>query len=190
MAGFRVLLDTCVLVPIVKTDLLLTLARRHAFHPLWSDAILDELSRTIVLVNPNISGDRAAERIQNMNDAFEDALVRDWEPLEACITGLPDPDDRHVVAAAIRGNAAAIVTDNIKHFPDAALAPWGIHAVGSDDFLVDSLDLSKSRMLACLIEMAEKRTNPKLTVDNIVEALERAGAARFVREIRSLLDDD
>ncbi|MDY6810872.1 MAG: hypothetical protein SW127_17975 [Actinomycetota bacterium] len=52
-----------------------------------------------------------------MNDAFEDALIEGWEPLEDGIRGLPDPNDRHVVAAAVRGSAAAIVTDNLKHFP-------------------------------------------------------------------------
>ena len=52
-----------------------------------------------------------------MNDAFEDALIEGWGPLEAAIHGLPDPDDRHVVAAAVRGSAAAIVTDNVKDFP-------------------------------------------------------------------------
>ncbi|UVF77803.1 hypothetical protein [Gordonia mangrovi] len=42
-----------------------------------------------------------------MNDAFEDALIEGWEPLEDGIRGLPDPNDRHVVAAAVRGSAAA-----------------------------------------------------------------------------------
>jgi predicted nucleic acid-binding protein len=91
MSGFRVVLDTCVLVPIVKADLLLTLARRGAFHPLWSDAIMDELSRAIVKVNPNVTEERAAARIQDMNHAFEDAMVEGWEPLEECIIGPTRP---------------------------------------------------------------------------------------------------
>jgi predicted nucleic acid-binding protein len=190
MSGFRVVLDTCVLVPIVKADLLLTLARRGAFHPLWSDAIMEELSRAIVKVNPDVTEERAAARILDMNNAFEDALVDGWEPLEGCIAGLPDPDDRHVVAAAVRGNAAAIVTDNIKHFPDDALEPWGLHAVSSDEFLLDALDLSKSGMLSCLIEMVEKRKHPPVTVENILASLERASAGKFAREVLSILNDE
>jgi predicted nucleic acid-binding protein len=173
----------------VKADLLLSLARRQAFHPLWSDAILTELSRAIVKVNPNVTEERAALRLGYMNEAFEDAVVRGWEPLEQCITGLGDPNDRHVVAAAVRGNAAAIVTDNIKHFPSEALEPWGLHAVTSDDFLLDALDLNEHRVLGCLVEMTEKRRQPPVTVEDILVTLERAGVAAFTRKVRSILGD-
>ncbi|MEV6214580.1 PIN domain-containing protein [Nocardia sp. NPDC051833] len=111
MSGFRVVLDACVLVPIVKSDLLLTLAKRHAFCPLWSERILDEVSRAVVKVNPRMTEERIARRVDGMNAAFEDACVEGWEPLEQCVTGLRDAADRHVVAAAVRGNAAAIVTE-------------------------------------------------------------------------------
>lgn len=78
MSGFRAVLDTCVLVPIVKADLLLTLARRQAFHPLWSEAILQELERTLVEVRPGMTQERAFVRIGDMNSGFEDALVTGW----------------------------------------------------------------------------------------------------------------
>lgn len=189
MSGFRVVLDTCVLVPIVKADLLLTLAGRQAFHPIWSNAILRELSRAIVIANPMMTQERAAARIVDMNTTFEDALIEGWEPVRDCVSGILDPGDRHVVAAAVRGNAAAIVTDSAKHFPDEALRQWGLHAVTSDDFLLDLLDLNQSGMLGCLIEMSSKRRNPPTTVDNLIAALERAGIPRFARELRSILDD-
>lgn len=189
MSGFRVVLDTCVLVPIVKADLLLTLAGRQAFHPIWSDTILGELSRAMVIANPTMTKERATARIADMNAAFEDALVEGWEPIEDCVSGLPDLDDRHVVAAAVRGNAAAIVTDNAKDFPDEALRAWGVHAVTSDDFLLDLLDLNQSGMLSCLIEMSTKRRNPPTTVDDLIATLERAAVPKFTRELRSILDD-
>ncbi|MFD6389453.1 PIN domain-containing protein, partial [Nocardia sp. NPDC060259] len=118
----------------MKSDLLLTLAKRHAFCPLWSERILDEVSRAVVKVHPRITEERIARRVDGMNAAFEDACVEGWEPLEQCVTGLRDAADRHVVAAAVRGNAAAIVTDNVKHFPVEALDRWGLHAISSDDF--------------------------------------------------------
>lgn len=189
MSGFRVVLDSCVLVPIVKADLLLTLAQRHAFHPLWTDRILDEIGRAIVKVNPTVDRERARRRTDLMNAAFEDAMVVDWEPLEGCVVGLRDVNDRHVVAAAVRGNAAAIVTDNITDFPRDALSPWGLHAVTSDDFLLDVLDLNPHRGIACLIEMSERRRRPPLTVSDLLDRLEQAGAPRFAREARSILDE-
>ncbi|MFV0496220.1 PIN domain-containing protein [Mycobacterium sp.] len=189
MSGFRVVLDTCVLVPIVKADLLLTLAARQAFHPLWSCTILRELSRAIVIANPTMTEERATVRIMDMNAAFEDALVEGWEPIEDCVPGIPDPNDRHAVAAAIRGNAAAIVTDNTKHFPDEALREWGLHAVTSDDFLLDLLDLNPIRMLGCLIEMSDKRRNPPTTADDLIAALERAALPKFAGKLRSIRDD-
>ncbi|MEU4599549.1 PIN domain-containing protein [Nocardia sp. NPDC023988] len=182
-------LDACVLVPIVKSDLLLTLAHRHAFCPLWSDLILDEISRAVVKVNPRMTEERIARRVDGMNAAFEDACVKGWEPLEHCVTGLPDSCDRHVVAAAVRGNAAAIITDNVRHFPDEALERWGIHAIASDDFLLDVLDLNPSVVLSSLIEMVGRRKNPPVTVDDILRALDLANAPRSVREIRSILDE-
>lgn len=182
------MLDTCVLVPIVKADLLLTLACRQAFHPIWSNAILGELSRAIVIANPTMTEERSAARIVDMNAAFEDALVEGWEPIEGHVSGISDPNDRHVIAAAVRGNAAAIVTDNTKHFPDEALRAWWLHAVTSDDFLLDLLDLNQSRMLCRLIEMSGKRRNPPTTVDDLIAALERAAVPSFARELRSILD--
>ncbi|MCV7314317.1 PIN domain-containing protein [Mycolicibacillus parakoreensis] len=187
MSGFQAVLDTCVLVPIVKADLLLTLAMRQAFHPLWSEAILQELERTLVEVRPEMTQERAFGRIGDMNSAFEDALVTGWEPLESCIVGLADPDDRHVDAAAVRGNASAIVTDNIGDFPPEALESWGLHAVTSDDFLLDTLDLNASRVIGCLIEMAARRKNPPAGVGDVLVALERAGAVGFTDAVRSLL---
>lgn len=82
MSVFRVVLDTCVLVPIDQTDLLLTLAQRGIFHPLWSDAILGELSYAILDANPKMTPERVERRLKIMNDAFEDALVEGWEPLD------------------------------------------------------------------------------------------------------------
>lgn len=189
MSGFRVVLDTCVLVPIDQTDLLLTLAQRGIFHPLWSDAILGELSYAILDANPKMTPERVERRLKFMNDAFEDALVEGWEPLENCVTGMKDPDDRHIVAAAIRGNAGAIVTENIKDFPDAALQPWGLHAVRLDEFLLDVLDLSPNAVFASLIEISDKRENPPVTVDQLLSTLARSGAHAFADEVRSLMED-
>ena len=78
-----------------------------------------------------------------MDEAFDDARVEGWEPLEGAI-GLPDRDDRHVVAAALRGRADAIITENVKDFPEEVLGPLGLEAIRLDDFLLDQYDLDPS----------------------------------------------
>jgi hypothetical protein len=76
-----------------------------------------------------------------MDEAFEDARVEGWKRLEATIT-LPDPDDRHVVAAALRGRADAIITTNVRHYPADTLEPLGIEVIHPDNFLLAQLDLA------------------------------------------------
>lgn len=184
MAGFRVVLDACVLVPINKVDLLLTFAEQRAYFPLWSDRIMDETVRGIHRATKGrVSEERARTRVEAMNDAFEDACVEGWEPLEAAIAGMPDPDDRHVVAAAVRGHASAIVTDNTKHFPKAVLEPLGLHTRSSDRFLLDLLHRNPARAVACVAQTADKRGHPPVTTEVFLEALAASGTKGFVREI-------
>ena len=116
MARYTVILDACVLVPVSVADTLLRIAERELYRPTWSQRILDETYDAIADIHPEIPSDRIVGRLDAMNFAFEDALVTDWESLELQID-LPDVDDCHVVAAAIRGRADAIVTANTRDSP-------------------------------------------------------------------------
>ncbi|WP_288831393.1 PIN domain-containing protein [uncultured Corynebacterium sp.] len=102
MTKYSALLDACVLVPISLADTLLRLAEIGLYRPLWSDRILDEVTAAIESVHPDLKGGgKARARARTMDAAFEDASVTGWEDLISAIT-LPDPNDRHVVAAALR----------------------------------------------------------------------------------------
>ena len=184
MAGFRVMLDACVLVPIHKADLLLTFAEHRAFYPLWSNRIMDETVRGINRATKGrVSEATARLRVDAMNDAFDDACVEGWEPLETAISGMPDPDDRHVVAAAVRGHAAAIVTDNTQHFPEAVVEPLGLHIRSSDQFLLDLLHRNPARAVASVAQTADKRRRPPVTTEQFLDALAASGTTDFVRDI-------
>jgi predicted nucleic acid-binding protein len=123
---FSALLDTCVLVPSRARDVLLEVASAGAYRPLWSSAILAELDRTLRLllgkrgVSPEETDAYLMRLFRQLETAFPDALVTGWESLAETVQ-LPDPDDRHVVAAARAGRADVIVTDNLADFPPAAL---------------------------------------------------------------------
>jgi hypothetical protein len=70
-----------------------------------------------------------------MNVAVLDCLVIGFESLEAGLAALPDPDDRHVIAAAVHCGAQEIVTFNLRDFPDVVLRPYGIRAVHANEFV-------------------------------------------------------
>nr|WP_280109786.1 PIN domain-containing protein [Corynebacterium halotolerans] len=167
---------------------MLELARRDAFVPLWSGRILDEVSRAIVKVT-DTPLERARVRGQRMDEAFPDARVENWESLVDSIRGVPDSDDRHVIAAAIEGNASVIVTDNLRDFPDSALEQHSLHAVSSDEFLLDVLDLNQVRVVKALEAMVEKRRRPPVTMDELLYRLERSMAPRFADEMRGIVDE-
>lgn len=121
---YSVLLDACVLVPNALRDALLRLAERGFYRPLWSERILDESAWAVIKVHPELDAHRVCRPLDAMNATFEDALVEGWEQVSAGLD-LPDDNDRHVLAAAVRGGAQVIVTFNVKDFPEDRLLPTG-----------------------------------------------------------------
>jgi predicted nucleic acid-binding protein len=186
LARFTALLDACTVVPIVRADTLLRIAEREMYCPKWSDRIIEEARRAIEKIHPGISTEKIAKRFNDMNKVFDEALVNGWESLVPTIE-LPDPDDRHVVAAAILGGAQLIITDNIKDFPADALEPFGIEAVTADDFLLDQLDLNRRIVLNVIEEQAKFTSNPHLEPQDLIARLEQAGVPRFADEVRRTL---
>lgn len=95
---------------------------------------------------------------------------------------LPDPDDRHVLAAAMRGRADVIVTANVRDFPRETLAPLEIAVVHPDDFLLDQLDLTPRVVLEVLREQAAHTRSPPLTSTDLLARLAKAGVPGFADE--------
>lgn len=185
MASFGAVLDACVLVPVALSDTLLRLAEHELFRPVWSQKILQETRDAILLVHPDMDPSRAEARLHAMDEAFSDASVTGWEAMADGLT-MPDPEDRHVVAAAIRGRAELIVTANIGDFPSDILEPLGLHALSPDDFLLDQLDLAPGITKRALEEQAAATRRPPLTVSDVLDALDRAGVPQFAAAARGL----
>jgi predicted nucleic acid-binding protein len=181
---YAVVLDACVLFPNVLRDTLLTLAEHELFHPLWSDAILDEVRRNVIAkrgVDP-----AAFERtLTLMNSAFDGALVQNWKPVATQVE-LPDADDCHVLAAAVMGSGQAIVTFNITDFPDELLTPHNVSAIHPDAFLLDQLDLSPAQVLSALCRQARRFRNPQMDLAGLLARLERCGVGDFAEEVRRI----
>lgn len=143
---FAAMLDTSALWPSLQRDFLLSLAIEGLYRPLWSSAILDELryheAQKLLRhgENATTAEERARHLIDQMSTAFDDALVMNWEPLEGTF-GLPDPDDEHVVAAALVGGAGVIVTSNLKDFPPPTI-PEPLKVVAPAQFAADTVAVS------------------------------------------------
>ncbi|WP_236241810.1 PIN domain-containing protein [Streptomyces sp. CC228A] len=180
--AFVVVYDACVLYPNVVRDLLIRVALAGMVQAKWSDQILDEMVRALH-EQRGVAPDRLERLRELMNDAVRDVRVIGHEPLMEGLK-LPDPGDRHVLAAAIKAHAQVIVTDNRRHFPDEALTPWGIEAKSADSFLLDLLGLDDRVVYACVRQIAESRRNPPESVDDVLEHMERSGLRRSAAALR------
>ena len=166
---YIVLLDACVLVPISLTDLLLRLAEDPALYsPRWSKEILNEVERTLQKPNFGLSPAKAQYRIACMESAFPEALVTGYESFVAKMEN--HEDDRHVLAAAIRAKADAILTSNSKDFPAHCLQPFGIEKLTPDRFPIDQWHLDARLVARKLAEQAEDRGVP---LSDLLELLGR-----------------
>jgi hypothetical protein len=110
-----------------------------------------------------------------METAFEDATVTDFDNFLSAAAGLPDPDDAHVVAAAIKTEAAMIVTENLKHFPAAILATLNMEAKSADAFIADTIALDEGRAVAAIRRMRERFNKPEMTAEALSLTMEAAG---------------
>lgn len=134
----RVVLDACVLFPPVMREMLLGTAAMGGFDPVWSLRILEEWARATRRLPEGAEAAARAE-IALMRTRWPDAEVAVPDELVASLS-LPDPDDRHVLGAAIAGDADTLVTLNRADFPPRTLARHGIALHGPDGFLLSLMD--------------------------------------------------
>lgn len=185
MPGFTALLDACVLYPAPVRDLLIETANSHVYRARWSNHIHEEWIAAVLKTNPKATPEALARTRALMDAAVPDALITGYEPLITSLT-LPDPNDRHVLAAAIVGRADVIVTANLKHFPADALAPYGIEAQHPDEFLIHQRDLSHERFLKSVKRIRARLVNPPLTAEQYIESLRRCQLALIADAVESV----
>ena len=172
---FCALLDTSVLWPSLQRDFLLSLAAVGLYRPLWSEQILEELEHAehAKLLARGATEHRARTRtsrlLREMRRAFADAIVSGHDPLIGTY-GLPDPDDEHVVGAAVVGGAGAIITANLKHFPTIKVPPH-IGVLPPAEFARDTVAIDPPRAFAALNEISVRYVNPAATVDELLTIL-------------------
>ena len=185
---YTALADACVLAGALRRNLLLTLAETEFFRLRWSRLILDETQSAIkaILAGRDVAdaAERAARAREKMEQAFEDAMVDGFDHLLAVGEAVPDANDRHVLAAAIKARAHVIVTDNLRHFPDRALAPFGIEVRSADAFIADTAMLDIGRAVVAVQRMRSRLINPPVNADDLFLKMEAQGLTETVDTLK------
>jgi len=182
--AFVVVYDACFLYGNTQRDLLIRIAQSGLVQAKWTNAILDELQKNLTAGRPDIPVEKLIRLRTLMNRAVPDALVEGYEPLIEALK-LPDLEDRHVLAAAIKAQAQVIVTSNLRDFPADMLEPWNVEAKSPDDFVLDQIDFDDRVVWACVQQIVDSRNNPPETVEDVLDALERAGLVESVAALRT-----
>jgi hypothetical protein len=179
---FVVLLDANVLFPFRKRDVLLHFYHAGLYRGRWTTAILEEWSRNLLELKPDL-GASLAKQQRIMQEQFPEALVSGYEPLMQGLV-LPDPNDCHVLAAAIRCGAQHIVTDNLADFPARTLEPFGIEAIDADEFLARTYDLYPTEAFLVLKALRQQYRKPAYTPAEFIFDLTAKGLPKLAARLR------
>jgi predicted nucleic acid-binding protein len=175
-----VVLDACILYPAALRNLMMWLAVHDVIKPRWTDQIHEEWMRNVLKDHPDLTREKLMRTRQLMDANAEDCLITDYEKH---ISGLilPDPDDRHVLAAAIECAADAIVTWNLADFPAAILDEHGLDVLTPDQLICGLLDSNPESLLAAMKEHRSTLKNPPKTPSQYLDDLLLQGLARSVK---------
>lgn len=186
MVPIIALLDACVLYPAPLRDFLMRLSLDEVFQPRWSNMIHEEWMRNVLTARPDLSWNRL-ERTRDLMRTYQpSALVTGFETYIPQLE-LPDPKDRHVVAAAIKGGCDAIVTFNLKDFPSKVLAPYGLVALHPDLFISQCFADYSTKVITALKEQHRSLKNPPCSLSDLLNVLRRCGIPDTVAILRNQL---
>ena len=188
MAILGAFFDANVLYPSGLRNFLMHLALTGMFRAYWSAEVHDEWIRNLLKNRPDITRDKLERTRRLMDQAAPDALVTGYESLLDSLE-LPDRDDRHVLAAAIRCGASVIVTLNLSDFPGHALANFRIEAQHPDDFVLTLLETFPDLVLEAARTHRTSLKNPPKTQEEYLAELNTQGLAKSVSVLRDLAVD-
>ena len=182
----RAVLDANVFYSTWVTDPLLCMADAELYEPVWSRRIMGEVREHLPSVWRRATREGVDRYLRTLSMAFPEATVGDWEPLEGMVSGLPDPDDRHVVAVAIRSGAHVVVTSNLKDFPDGCLGRFGLRAVSPDGFLSMLFDDDPDAAASAMRGLVKSKRHPPRTMEEEIGRLRGLGLVRFAGRLASM----
>lgn len=176
------LLDANVLYPARLRDLLVRLAIAGLYQARWSEQILDECFENLIADRPDLPAENLHRTRDLLTIALPDAVVTDYQELVATLD-LPDPDDRHVLAAALVAGAEFLVSANLADFPAGSM-PAGAAALSPDDFVLKLIHADPEAVAAVVDDQAAALRSPPLTTTELLAGLEIVGLTKSVDAVR------
>ncbi|MBF0462970.1 MAG: PIN domain-containing protein [Magnetococcales bacterium] len=170
MAKSTVVFDACVLYPAPVRDLLIGLATTGLFRARWTEHIHDEWVRNLLANRPDLTCSQLQRTKALMNRAVPDCLVEGYEHLIESLD-LPDQDDRHVLAAAIRSHADLIVTFNERDFPPNILHKFSLSTEHPDDFVMGLIEMNRGAVATVVRNQRARLKNPPKSVVAFLDTL-------------------
>ncbi|GHF53904.1 putative nucleic acid-binding protein [Deinococcus metalli] len=177
------LLDASVLYPSLTRNLLMHLGTAGIIAARWSDAIHDEWMTNLLADRPDLTPERLQRTLGLMRQALPDATVQADEAVTTRLV-LPDPGDRHVLAASLGAGADVLVTWNLRHFPAAVLEPHGLEAVTPDELVSRHLDAAAVETRAAVEALRQSLRRPPYSWTALVDRLEAVGLTATAHRLR------
>ena len=183
ISTFTAFIDANVFYGARLRSLLIYVAGTKLFRARWSQRVHDEWTAAVLRDHPDVGRATLTHWCNLMNDSVDDCLVEGFEPLIPCVT-LPDPNDRHVLAAAIMTRANVIVTFNQKDFPSNQVEKFRIHTKHPDDFLIDAFGINPSQFIQAVRLDFNHYNRPPLEYGRYLDSLQKAGVPKLAAQLK------
>lgn len=172
--------------PFRTRDVLFTFAQQGLFRARFTEQIIGEWTNSLIRNKPDFEKS-VLEQAEAVRNVFQECFVTGYEPLIEGLV-LPDENDRHVLAAAIKCSAQIIVTENLKDFPPEVLEEHDIEVLGADDVLANTFDLFPIDGAMALKTVRQRYDNPPFSQSEFLLDLTKSGMPKLAAMARSTIE--
>ena len=180
--------DSCILYPFHLRNIIVQAAVDRLVEARWTDEIHDEWIRNLMVQVPAIPMERLQITRQLMNRALPTATIGGYEEHIPRVT-LPDPDDRHIVAAGIAANASLVLTWNLRHFPANELKKFGLRRMTPDAFLSGLFDKIPDPVISSLANARRNLSKTRVSASDFIYILERQKLVQVAKRVEKYVSD-
>jgi PIN domain len=180
--------DACILYPFHLRNILVQAGVDRLVEARWTDEIHDEWIRNLTARTPAVPIERLQNTRRLMNDALPTAMVSGYEN-HVLEVNLPDPNDRHVVAAGITAGASIILTWNLRHFPAKELKRFGLRRETPDALLSSLYDKVPDLTISCLANARRNLTKTRVSSADFINILNSQNLIELAKRVKKHLTE-